>query len=39
MCELAASNLVMCMYRLDKSDGKRNDSDARTQEFLGQKCR
>ena len=30
------SNLMMCTYRLDKSDGKRNDSDAGTQEFLGQ---
>ena len=36
--ELAKSNLMFCMYWLDKSNKKRNDSDAIKRKFLEQKC-
>ena len=38
MHELAKPNLSMHTCWLDKSNYKRRDSNARTQEFLGQKC-
>ena len=37
--ELANANLKTHIYWSIESDRKRNGSNARTQEFLGQKCR